>query len=93
MHKPDCYECKHRGTVLGSHHSRCKHPSLEPLMEHSVYQILALLGTVGRGMPVEISTELNVTGSEHGIKNGWFAWPFNFDPLWLEECDGWEEKE
>ena len=32
----------------------------------------------------------NVIGDEHGIDRGWFLWPFNFDPLWLESCDGFE---
>jgi hypothetical protein len=36
---------------------------------------------------------LSVYGNPHGIKNGWFAWPFNFDPVWLESCNGFEEKE
>ena len=30
-------------------------------------------------------------GDEHGIKNGWFYHPFNFDPIWLKYCDGYEE--
>jgi len=34
-----------------------------------------------------------VKGAEHGIKNGWFYWPFNFDPVWLEQCDGFQNKE
>jgi hypothetical protein len=29
----------------------------------------------------------NVKGHPHGIKNGWFFHPFNFDPVWLEACD------
>lgn len=33
-----------------------------------------------------------VRGNEHGIKHGWFRWPFNFDPVWLEACDGWSDK-
>jgi hypothetical protein len=33
---------------------------------------------------------INVKGNPRGIKNGWFTFPFNFDPLWLEECDGFE---
>lgn len=32
-----------------------------------------------------------VNGDEYGIKKGWFMWPFNFDPIWLDECDGFEE--
>lgn len=31
-----------------------------------------------------------VIGDEHGIKNGWFLHPFNFDPVWLRYCDGFE---
>jgi hypothetical protein len=34
-----------------------------------------------------------VTGDAHGIKKGWFFWPYNFDPLWLKTCDGFEQKE
>ena len=35
----------------------------------------------------------NVKGNAHGRKNGWFCHPFNFDPVWLDECDGFKEKE
>ena len=34
---------------------------------------------------------LNVTGSPHGVRHGWFNWPWNFDPIWLEQCDGFEK--
>ena len=34
----------------------------------------------------------NVTGAAHGIKMGWFLWPVNFDPVWLESCDGFKDK-
>lgn len=33
---------------------------------------------------------MGVRGSEHAIKNGWFYWPWNFDPTWLESCNGFE---
>jgi hypothetical protein len=34
--------------------------------------------------------------NEHGVKNGWFSFPFNFDVIWAESCDGfiptdWED--
>lgn len=35
----------------------------------------------------------NTKGNDHGIKKGWFMWPFNFDPVWLIECDGFKSKE
>lgn len=31
-----------------------------------------------------------VKGNEYGRRKGWFFWPLNFDPTWLEECDGFE---
>ena len=39
------------------------------------------------------NTAANVVGDSHGIKMGWFYWPYNFDPVWLKECDGFEKKE
>ena len=35
---------------------------------------------------------LTVEGDLHGIKNGWFSHPINYDPQWLVRCDGFEEK-
>ena len=32
-----------------------------------------------------------VVGDPHGIKSGWFSHPFNFDPVWLEECTGFKQ--
>ena len=26
--------------------------------------------------------------NEHGVKNGWFSPPFNFDPVWADSCSG-----
>lgn len=34
-----------------------------------------------------------VEGHETGIKRGWFYHPFNFDPVWLISCDGYESKQ
>ena len=33
-----------------------------------------------------------VTGTPHGIENGWFFWPLNYDPIWLESCTGFVAK-
>ena len=33
-----------------------------------------------------------VRGAIHGVRNGWFMWPFNFDSVWLESCDGFKAK-
>lgn len=34
---------------------------------------------------------LKVKGDEVGIRNGWFMWPYNFDPVWLIECNGFKK--
>lgn len=32
-------------------------------------------------------------GNAHGIKNGWFYYPLNFDPTWKEKlCHNYVEK-
>ena len=36
--------------------------------------------------------ELIVHGHPHGIRNGWFLWPVDFDPVWLLDCNGYEAK-
>ena len=35
--------------------------------------------------------QAKVVGDPHGIKNGWFMWPLNFDPTWLISCDGFSD--
>ena len=91
--KPNCYECKHRQDILGDEHSRCVHPAVDLVMNDPVSQVLALMGSVGQAYPTVVKIRgINVTGAQHGIDNGWFNWPFNFDPTWPDTCDGWEEK-
>ena len=35
-----------------------------------------------------------VKGNRHGIRNGWFLYPMNYDPVWMEnECRNFEEKQ
>lgn len=40
-----------------------------------------------------LSTGPTIKGSMHGVRNGWFFWPFNFDPIWLEACGGFEPEQ
>lgn len=37
--------------------------------------------------------DLSITGMEYGHKNGWFDWPYCYDPVWLIECNGFSKKE
>jgi len=90
---PDCYKCKHRGEVPGSAHSRCKHPSTGVAHDNPMLGLFAIFASVGRVPAINADTGLNIKGDPHGIRNGWFNWPFNFDPTWLENCEGFEAKD
>jgi hypothetical protein len=55
--------------------------------------LLGIFGSVGRTPPIQaVSNDVKVVGNKHGIANGWFNHPFDFDPTWLEECSGFEKK-
>lgn len=83
--KPNCYKCVHRGSVPGSAHSRCNHPSVET---DNFSELMGILASVGRVATPGVKSGIKVKGNPTGIKNGWFSWPFDFDPTWLESCTG-----
>ena len=92
--KANCYDCKYRGSIPGDAHSCCRHPSSQKDLDNPLGQLMAIFAGVGRVAPIEgvSSIDLNIVGNPHGIQNGWFNWPWNFDPVWLENCDGFEKK-
>lgn len=88
----NCYECRHRRDVPGDAHSQCKHPDIGD--RNPISELMALAGAI-RSFPMGLITEkgakkLNIKGNAHGITKGWFSWPYNFDPVWLENCNGFE---
>jgi len=91
MNKPNCYKCKYRRDVPGDAHSSCGHPIVVKAMEKEGLMVFMAMIIAGVGLP--LLKGLSVKGNPHGIKNGWFCWPFNFDPTWLEECSGFTERE
>ena len=93
MSAPNCYECKHRGNVPGDAHSCCRHPSAQGDLDNPLGALFAILAGVQRVPPTQgaSTVKLNITGNDHGIRSGWFNWPWNFDPIWLESCDGFEK--
>jgi len=89
----DCYTCKHRRGIPGDCHSCCKHPSLGDVPDNALIGLMGILAGAGRVPGFQVnSKELNIKGNPHGIRNGWFNFPVNFDPTWLENCDGYENK-
>jgi len=92
--KPDCYKCRHRREIPGNAHTRCVHPKAggdkeqDPLIE-----IMGIMAGAHRFTPFSVGTDnLGIKGSPYGIRNGWFVWPLNFDPVWLESCNGFSPK-
>ena len=90
--KANCFECKWRANLPGDAHSRCNHP-LNKSSNNPFEEMMAIFASVGRVDPVtgNAARELNIQASEHGIRKGWFNWPYNYDPVWLLNCDGFEE--
>jgi hypothetical protein len=102
MARPKCYTCQYRGTIPGDCHSRCRHPLVEAVTENAgaLGELASLLassrraGVLQASIPFEaVRKAMGVKGNPHGIAEGWFQWPINFDPTWLESCNGRKEKE
>ena len=94
LEKPDCYDCKHRHDLSGSAHSSCRHPKLEDIPNNPALEMMAILGSVGRTPPIQAGiAELGIRANPYGVRMGWFCFPCNFDPVWLEACNGFERKE
>jgi hypothetical protein len=86
--KPNCYGCIYRGDVPGDAHSTCLHPATGmngDMMDGLVNMI--------SGKTTEAAIKLGIKGDAHGIRNMWFLWPANFDPVWLESCLGFKAKD
>ena len=87
--KNTCYECKWRRDVVGSTHSQCRHPVLEPAFADPLVELIAITGA-----PFylsKIAAAFGFYGHPHGVVNGWFAWPWNYDPTWVRgECGAFE---
>lgn len=92
----NCYSCKFRGTVPGSAHSCCRilkeifpegghAEKMEFMVASGAYMMAFKDRTSGETTPI---VKLN----EHGVKNGWAAWPINFDPTWVDSCVSFQEK-
>ena len=75
----NCRECKHHRPIPGDNHIQCVHKSAGAFIG-----FLSMLET-GCYAP------MNVVGNPHGIANGWFQWPVNFDPIWMtSQCNAFE---
>lgn len=95
-----CYSCAHSRKVPDSMYTECVHPGRYREAPHFVSRVLnsgTTNPTAGRevdrlgGSKAQTSVlpPLNIEAIPHAISSGWFAWPINFDPVWLTNCDGY----
>ena len=80
--KPNCRVCvfQARSQVSTGHHISCQHPSVAG---DPVDQIVNLVAN---------TPKIQVIGDQMAIQKGWFSWPLDFDPTWLESCNGFKER-
>ncbi len=89
--KANCYDCEFRGSAPGSAHSECNHPSVKEIMGDPLLGIMSMMGGARKLSAPRIEGGSAPKFNQHGIDNGWANWPFNFDPIWLEECNLFKE--
>jgi len=85
-----CYSCKFRGEVPGSAHSKCNAGNIGENFEKK-NPMFGLMMAMSGGKAPGLRHD-KVQFSRQGIEGGWAAWPFNFDPVWLEKCELYESK-
>ena len=40
-----------------------------------------------------VKPDIKMTGHSHGIENGWFVYPLNYDPRWMtKKCDNFKPR-
>lgn len=92
MDKPNCYECVYRGTIPGDCHSTCNHPDSGYKSSDPLWSLVTMIARRVEFPTTPLGSNMGIVGNPHGIRNGWFFWPANFDPVWLESCDGFKQR-
>lgn len=85
-----CLTCKHRGFVPNSRHSKCLHPDVLHMDCDTTAMVIQRLAR--KDEVIRITSAMGVQFAEQGVRGNWALWPFNFDPIWLVECLGFEKE-
>lgn len=91
----NCQDCIHNKKLTGTHHIACNACPKE--LEMIILSFNAS-GVFFRN-PTHMVVQNTDTGEEkplidlnpHGVSMGWALWPFNFDPIWVNECLMYQE--
>lgn len=81
-----CHGCMHHRELPSTTHLACRHPATERAHQNP---LAGLITAMGGALPLPSPPGLTVRMHPHGIRNSWASWPWNFDPTWLVECDGY----
>lgn len=66
---------------------------VERTIMNECYQCVHRRGIAGSCHSACANPDSTLEADEHGIRNGWFNYPFNFDPVWKNEfCKNFEQK-
>lgn len=84
----DCNKCVFKMDNTGSHHVACTIPTLANIPE-----VGFLSEVMARAHQEHISIGGVIVINGHGVRNGWAMYPLNFDPIWIEQCNFYKEKE
>ena len=90
--RPDCHKCRHSRSIPGDAHIRCAHPKVTLPGNDPIVEMISILLGAGRCSGPVPFPGIDITASRVGVEKGYFAWPFNFDPIWLVSCTGYELK-
>ena len=91
----NCYDCKHQRDIPGNAHIKCAHPIFDELHKDPMMEVVSIMG--GGLNPTEVviaSKAMGFRPNPHGYQKGWFNFPVNFDPTWINgECLRWESSD
>ena len=87
-----CYNCKFRGSVPGSAHSSCQVLRNRFEDPNNPKVILLEMACAFGGTRLQLGDKEIIKIDPHGKNNGWAYWPLDFDPVWVSECQIYEEK-
>jgi hypothetical protein len=79
-------------------HLKCNHPGAHDLISRGkdlrdFLSDLTTHSTINNNLLwtyIKIEVDDDVIEIYEPMVNGWFTWPFNFDPRWLDSCSGFE---
>lgn len=80
----NCHNCEYKARIPGDTHISCEYPYFSAEDKHK-YSLLAIANPPM--LNELLKQNFGFTGDMHGIRAGWFTFPINFDPTWMNgEC-------